>query len=214
MTAFAAGPWCRKVRVSLSDEGAQLSTPCTFAHADQLSMRNAGICPSVEERFPFFFNVRCACKISTRFPRLLSLSGSLFAIPSVVLLCYPSDTVALVLGLCCALLTTTSVLYHWFHHPWLRAADIVTLWSTVPVCLTAVISWWGTGLSNALLIAALFAPLSSQVINVMPIFHFKDDRGESIIKLQWHVATHFLNVIGIGLLGLHNHLFISLKAPS
>ena len=142
----------------------------------------------------FLFCVRCACKESKRFKHSLVFTAFPFALPATLLLLQGTYF----LGACAVALTCTSILYHGFHWPAVRAADVLLAWlvgaagcvqaiiaivqnPTYPVVVPMVLSFGG--------VAGIF------MINMMPSWFY--EQNEPYIALPWHMCVHLLTTASL-----------------
>ena len=159
----------------------------------------------LEQRFPVLCRCDCACALSTTHPRVLCLTGLLFALPAIALWHREGDALSRTLGALCGLLATTSLAYHSTHDPRCRALDVVVLWTLVVVCTACTARWTRPRLQdNGLLALALVAPAASALICASERTHFRRrDTGRPVLRMEWHAALHALNAAGVALLAAH-----------
>ena len=128
----------------------------------------------------------------------LALSSLLFVPPAVLLLEQGLTT----LGVCCAVLAATSIVYHALHSPLSRAIDVSMCFVTgsAGLCysLSAVLS---TTRTPALLASLAATPLVVS-INCLPIFRM---RGEpDVLSRPAHMLMHFCGAAGLALFAVHH----------
>ena len=163
----------------------------------------------IEYKYPFLCRVTCSCKHSIHFPNILSYTGCLFIIPAFLLVTLGKDIYAVNLGISSCILTISTIIYHYTHHPYFRAFDIISMYIMVFFSFLCVINWWNTGFNNILLLLSLITPIVCFLIFILPSTNIKDEDGYNIIKLKYHILTHILVFSGGMFLFLHNYFFIN-----
>ena len=142
----------------------------------------------------FLFKVRCACNQPSRCPNLLAITGIAFALPTALLWLRSNRT----LSALTAALTATTLVYHATHNPWMRAADVLVLWTTGAVGLVQCVVCMVVDGPNAMLAIAILLLAIINAINHLPVC--LDESGR--IELRWHVAVHVLTTAALSLVAL------------
>jgi len=152
-------------------------------------------------RLPFLFAITCRCKENGVFQRSLVWTSCTFALPACLLLMQGT----VVIGAGTALLTATSVVYHWGHAPAARAVDVLTLYMLCPMaCVQAFIGLGRTGPWNPWLWTVPLGSLAVSCIAVVPqcsrpLPITKHAGGTQLfqIQLQWHMALHAICTVAL-----------------
>ena len=139
----------------------------------------------------YFFQARCACHLSTRFPRALCLSSLTFILPASLFF-QNGGVLGWLLGSLVTTLTMTSLAYHSTHLPWVRACDVSTILATALTGLASADASLLLHGINYKLITAHVALAFIIIISYNPRFHFRNSDGDGVISLQWHFIMHFL----------------------